>query len=170
MLDAGGRRRKLAAAATTLAACALAATFSAVGQGATSIAERIRAAEISAPGIPMNPDLYASEITYQHGNGPAHTIPRDAFLSRIGKEQSAFAAFVSGDAPKLSAFTEGTRDIVAVTERKGSLPNGTQIDISTSIAFTVADGRIKKIVLNSSPELGPQFAEWFRAQGDGRRN
>ncbi|HLG87036.1 MAG TPA: hypothetical protein VKZ79_07550 [Alphaproteobacteria bacterium] len=116
----------------------------------------------------MDPDLYASQVTYQHGDGSAHAIPRDAFLSRIDKEQRAFGAFASGDPPKLSSFTADPDAVIAMTEKKGRLPTGAPVDIFTSISFTVTNGLITAIKLSSSPELGPQFAEWFHAHAGGR--
>src|SRR5690242_10190199 len=98
--------------------------FFGCAESAPPIVERIRAAEETAPGIPMDASLYAGEVTYRHGDGPERAFPRDAFLSRIGKEQAAFGAFVSGDSAKLTNFAAGPGRIVAKTERKGRLPNG----------------------------------------------
>jgi ketosteroid isomerase-like protein len=135
--------------------------------GFAALADRIRQAEERDPGIPMDPGLYAAEVTYGHAIGEAHTSKAADLLAHIGPEQASFKRFVANRRAKLTRFVAGGDTVVAETEMSGTLPDQTRFDTRTAIFFTIAQGRIVRMELwAADPMLGRKFAGYMETDPD----
>jgi hypothetical protein len=130
------------------------------------ITAKIRQAEERDPGIPMDPTLYADQVTYGHNIGEAHTAPVGTLLAGIGPEQASFKRFVANRQVRLIRFVAGGDTAVAETEMTGTLPDQTSFATKTAIFFTIESGRISKMELWADPILGRKFVDYMAKDPD----
>ena len=109
------------------------------------VVSRLRASFESTKQMPLDADLYASNLHVGHNYDPGRTVEVSLFLSNVAKELAAAKKVGASDHRELTRFLVADDTVVATVLNTGRLGDGTSTRFYIAYFFKIADGRIVDI-------------------------